>query len=122
MRTGLDASTVTPGRTAPDVSLTVPVMDACANTDAGSRKTTQASTCATRRARGFNRASLTREPRVDGLYYEQSRDGVQMDAVARGFYGIGEDLSMDMSRGGAGERRAWSPPRHDSQQRLGLGL
>jgi hypothetical protein len=35
MRAGLDASTVTPGRTAPDVSLTVPVIDACANAKVG---------------------------------------------------------------------------------------
>src|ERR1700704_5954136 len=33
--TGLDASTVTPGSTAPDVSLTTPVMDAWAYTAAG---------------------------------------------------------------------------------------
>src|SRR5262245_53057705 len=33
--TGLAASTVTPGSTAPDVSLTVPVMDAWANTAEG---------------------------------------------------------------------------------------
>src|SRR6185295_6331533 len=32
---GLDASTVTPGRTAPDESLTTPVMEACANAAAG---------------------------------------------------------------------------------------
>src|SRR5262249_15925490 len=32
---GLDASTVTPGRTAPDESLTTPASVACANTDAG---------------------------------------------------------------------------------------
>jgi hypothetical protein len=32
MSAGLDASTVTPGSTAPDVSRTVPVMDAWANT------------------------------------------------------------------------------------------
>ena len=30
IREGLDASTVTPGRTAPDVSLTSPAIDACA--------------------------------------------------------------------------------------------
>src|SRR5688572_21586180 len=34
---GLAASTVTPGRTAPDVSLTTPAMDACAYAAAGSR-------------------------------------------------------------------------------------
>ena len=36
MSTGLDASTVTPGRTAPEASLVVPAIDACANTDDGS--------------------------------------------------------------------------------------
>src|SRR5262245_9533926 len=32
MRAGLDASTVTPGSTAPDASRAVPTIDACANT------------------------------------------------------------------------------------------
>src|ERR1051326_8504225 len=38
MSTGLDTSTVTPGRTAPDVSFTTPVIDAstpCADANAG---------------------------------------------------------------------------------------
>src|SRR5438105_10997322 len=35
--TGLAASTVTPGRIAPDASLTTPVMAACAQTEAGRR-------------------------------------------------------------------------------------
>src|SRR3982751_2277818 len=39
IRAGLDASTVTPGRTAPDVSLTTPVMDACAAARAGTSTT-----------------------------------------------------------------------------------
>ena len=38
IRTGLAASTVTPGSTAPDVSLTTPVMAACANAAAGSKQ------------------------------------------------------------------------------------
>src|SRR5687767_13419142 len=42
MRTGLDASTVTPGSSAPDVSLTVPVMVACAQTTAGANRITNA--------------------------------------------------------------------------------
>ena len=37
MRAGLDASTVTPGSTAPDWSLTVPVRVPCANARDGSR-------------------------------------------------------------------------------------
>src|SRR5947208_15235935 len=41
MSAGLAASTVTPGSTAPDGSLTVPVREACANTVAGRRKTTR---------------------------------------------------------------------------------
>src|ERR1051325_5737457 len=41
MSAGLDASTVTPGRIAPEASLTVPVRVACANTVAGSSKTTR---------------------------------------------------------------------------------
>src|SRR5262245_51501700 len=36
---GLDASTVTPGRTAPDESRTVPVTDACAKRGAGISRT-----------------------------------------------------------------------------------
>ena len=35
MRASLDASTVTPGSTAPDVSLTTPVIALCACTSAG---------------------------------------------------------------------------------------
>src|SRR5438128_1090878 len=37
MSTGLEASTVTPGRTAPDVSLTVPVIVAWAHAAVGTR-------------------------------------------------------------------------------------
>ena len=37
MRTGLAASTVTPGSTAPDASFTTPAMDACAYTTDGTR-------------------------------------------------------------------------------------
>src|SRR5688572_6124319 len=40
MSTGLVASTVTPGSTAPDGSVTTPVMAACANAAAGTSKTT----------------------------------------------------------------------------------
>ena len=40
MRTELAASTVTPGSTAPDASLTTPVMAACAYAAAGRSKTT----------------------------------------------------------------------------------
>jgi hypothetical protein len=36
IRVGLDASTVTPGNTAPDVSLTTPVIDPCAYNADGS--------------------------------------------------------------------------------------
>src|SRR2546421_742529 len=39
MRTSLAASTVTPGRTAPDGSLTVPVIEPCANTVEGRKRT-----------------------------------------------------------------------------------
>src|SRR4029453_1156234 len=44
MRAGLEASTVTPGSTAPDASRTVPVREACANTVAGSSETARART------------------------------------------------------------------------------
>ena len=40
---GLDASTVTPGSTAPDESLTTPVIDACANAAAGTSAQTSTS-------------------------------------------------------------------------------
>src|SRR5437764_11546303 len=39
IRTGLAASTVTPGRTAPDASFTTPAMDACAYADSGRANT-----------------------------------------------------------------------------------
>ena len=42
MSAGLEASTVTPGSTAPDVSFTTPVIDACASTEDGSRTSTDA--------------------------------------------------------------------------------
>src|SRR5207244_1011414 len=44
IRAGLEASTVTPGSTAPDVSLTVPAMDAWPKADAGSNTATTAIT------------------------------------------------------------------------------
>src|SRR5215470_15736806 len=47
MRTGLDTSTVTPGRTAPDVSFTTPVIDAstpCAEAIDGTRAATASRT------------------------------------------------------------------------------
>src|SRR5688572_21532331 len=59
IRAGLAASTVTPGSTAPDVSLTVPVNEAWANANAGSR-TTHASTHTTRADRRITH--LHREP------------------------------------------------------------
>src|SRR6476620_1261161 len=39
---GLAASTVTPGRTAPDESFTVPAIDPCANTAAGKQMSARA--------------------------------------------------------------------------------
>ena len=39
MRAGLAASTVTPGKIAPDVSLTVPAITACAAATPGTRRT-----------------------------------------------------------------------------------
>src|SRR5688500_4880979 len=49
IRTGLAASTVTPGSTAPDASLTTPAMAPCANAAAGTSRTTSR-TAADRRA------------------------------------------------------------------------
>src|SRR5688572_14548974 len=48
MRLGLAASTVTPGSTAPDASLTVPVIVACANAAEGTRTSTARTTLAAR--------------------------------------------------------------------------
>ena len=44
MKTGLVASTVTPGRTAPDVSLTIPVNELCACAAEGSQHTSRNAT------------------------------------------------------------------------------
>src|SRR5688500_8234860 len=49
MRAGLEASTVTPGRTAPDGSLMTPLMVACAQATWGASQTTVMTT-ATRKA------------------------------------------------------------------------
>src|SRR5688500_17114195 len=50
IRAGLDASTVTPGSTAPEESFTTPVIDACANTADG-RSTRRPTTSAARSIR-----------------------------------------------------------------------
>src|SRR5262245_1534249 len=51
IRAGLDASTVTPGNTAPDESRTVPVRDACANTQVGATRNNATTNQATPGAR-----------------------------------------------------------------------
>src|SRR6476620_6368171 len=51
IRTGLDASTTTPGSTAPDASLTTPVMVACAWAEAGRTSTERATNNNHRRTR-----------------------------------------------------------------------
>src|SRR6266850_5462522 len=53
---GLDASTVTPGSTAPDASFTCPAIDACARTIAGAP-----------RSSSTNNAIMTRSPRMNDL-------------------------------------------------------
>src|SRR5687767_15663567 len=58
IRTGLAASTVTPGSTAPDASLTTPVMAPCAIAAAGTSRTTSR-TAADRRASGHIAFLLT---------------------------------------------------------------
>src|SRR5207237_2146903 len=62
MSTGLDASTVTPGRTAPDVSFTVPVIVAWANAAAGAT-TVHANTTAIRSRPRIT--ALIRKPQTD---------------------------------------------------------
>src|SRR5688572_16995584 len=56
---GLDASTVTPGSTAPDPSLTTPAIDPCAKTAAGRKQT---ATTTTKR----KQVRITRSPVVRG--------------------------------------------------------
>ena len=59
IRTGLAASTVTPGNTAPDVSLTTPVMAACAEArKAGRTEPTDRRTDRTNRVSEDRRESL----------------------------------------------------------------
>src|SRR5262245_13574760 len=58
IRTGLAASTVTPGSTPPDASLTTPVMAPCAKAAAG-RSSTIARTAADRRANAHIGTLLT---------------------------------------------------------------
>src|SRR5919108_1194153 len=53
MRTELAASTVTPGSTAPDASLTTPVMAPCANAAAGRSKTAKRATANLRASIGI---------------------------------------------------------------------
>ena len=55
---GLDASTVTPGRTAPDVSRTTPVIDACAGASAGIRMVIRARAILLAKTRAFIRSLL----------------------------------------------------------------
>src|SRR4030095_8224336 len=62
MSTGLAASTVTPGSTAPDVSFTTPVMDAWANAAVG-RTASRKSAAATRISTRLIRTSWLRDPR-----------------------------------------------------------
>src|SRR6185295_770783 len=51
MSAGLDASTDTPGMTAPEVSRAEPAMDACANADAGRRVDTAIRSTALKKVR-----------------------------------------------------------------------
>src|SRR6187402_3574310 len=65
MRTGLAASTVTPGSTAPDASLTTPVIDACASAVAGSIMSERTTAGNHRRKRI---AVLDRFPDIEGAF------------------------------------------------------
>src|SRR5438552_1231550 len=83
--TGLDASTVTPGRTAPDVSVTTPVMLAalvpCANTEVGKI----ASNAAARRPRRGRRYMVTLLPSAysDDPMNEDARGAHDMLRIRR---------------------------------------
>src|SRR5436190_18689512 len=84
MRAGLATSTVTPGRTAPDVSFTTPVIDACANARVGNR---------TRHAKMPNvlTALITLPPDIRGVNANRLLTGVRRMSssedlhAARGF-------------------------------------
>src|SRR5206468_631509 len=91
--TGLDASTVTPGRTAPDVSVTTPVMLAalvpCANTEVGKI----VSNAAARRARRGRRYmdTLLRSAYPDRPMNEEARGAHDMLRIRRVAFSLVDD-------------------------------
>src|ERR1700752_865192 len=76
MSTGLEASTVTPGSTAPDVSLTTPVIDAWACAADGSSAKSATTTHA-----AFTRMKLSLRPPLTGPIVEAGGAKVPQKAV-----------------------------------------
>src|SRR5687767_3993270 len=72
MSTGLEASTVTPGRTAPDGSRTTPAIEACAAARAGARRTAHNVTT-NQGPRGKRMAVAPFSCRCDAEYYPAER-------------------------------------------------
>ena len=72
IRTGLAASTVTPGSTAPDVSLTVPAIALCAETRSG-KTTMQASASTSMDAAGKHLRVMAQLLRLDGQRQRHAR-------------------------------------------------
>src|SRR5687767_6534065 len=75
INTGLDASTVTPGSTAPDVSLTTPAIDACANARLGVSSVHASTNNAfvNTRIASFSFITAPRRDAADGCSQHQSR-------------------------------------------------
>src|SRR5712691_997425 len=74
MRAGLDASTVTPGRTAPEVSRTIPaiaaVSETCAHAAAGRNRRYATTTGRTSRWKFMDSTPLRPGRRIPNLIYE----------------------------------------------------
>src|SRR4029453_2247096 len=80
MSTGLDASTVAPGKTAPDASRTTPAMDACARAADGT-------STALKRTKNAIRLHLPMSPLRDRRYFQDPSVGPKasaIDKIARG--------------------------------------
>src|SRR5262249_54813290 len=89
MSTGLDASTVTPGMTAPEASLTMPAIAGCENAGADKkrRKRMTADTVARARIKGFQ--SVRHDTPREGDYAPSPLDGGDQVGRAGAQQGIG---------------------------------
>src|SRR5215470_385386 len=83
IRAGLEASTLAPGSTPPDASLTTPVMLACAKARMGRRRTNASSTTALTTRIGPPRMSFTNQ--IRGLYIHRFKaESSHIFSVLRG--------------------------------------